>query len=149
MAPFNFLLFNIPVLSLIFVIELFGQNKNTIENLSFTILGIFYISLPLALLNFLYVPGIIIKANAKLIVLSFFILIWVNDTFAYLVGTIIGKHHIFKNISPKKSLEGYLGGLIFSLLAAFVLSYFFETLSIFQWIIFALIIVVFGSIGDF
>lgn len=146
--PLYFLLLNIPILFLVFIIQLFINDKHSIKNISEVFLGIIYIALPLSLLNFLYVPGIIIDENNKYLILSFFILIWANDTFAYLLGTLVGKHHIVKHISPKKSLEGYIGGLVFTLITAFILSYFFTTLSIYQWLIFAFIVVVFGSLGD-
>lgn len=55
-------------------------------------------------------------------VIGIFILIWVNDTFAYLVGRTFGRRKLFESVSPKKTIEGFIGGVIFSLAAAFILA---------------------------
>lgn len=78
-----------------------------------------------------------------------FALISINDTFAYLVGSTIGKHKLFERISPAKTIEGSLGGLVFTVLTAYLCNRFW--LNIFsdvKMIGLALIIVVFGSLGD-
>jgi phosphatidate cytidylyltransferase len=92
--------------------------------------------------------------NPKIII-SVFILIWTNDTFAYLVGKSIGRHKLFERVSPKKTIEGFLGGIIFANIAAFLISKFyiranpeFSQKSIAIWITIALIVGIFGSIGD-
>lgn len=85
---------------------------------------------------------------AKLLIMGIFILIWVNDSFAYLVGKTIGKHKLFERISPKKTVEGSLGGLIFALIAAYAISYFDTYLMVWQWLVLAIIIVVLGNLGD-
>ncbi|HLN94467.1 MAG TPA: phosphatidate cytidylyltransferase [Flavobacterium sp.] len=89
------------------------------------------------------------------IIIGYFIIIWTNDTFAYLVGKSIGKHKLFERISPKKTIEGFLGGLFFSLLAAYLITRFLihPVPSVFnerwlQWTFTALILSVFGTIGD-
>jgi phosphatidate cytidylyltransferase len=86
-----------------------------------------------------YVPQIIIGA---------FIIIWSNDTFAYIVGRAIGRHKLFERISPKKTIEGFLGGMIFAIVAAYVLSLYFKILTPLHWIISAIILVIFGTLGD-
>ncbi|MBF4505622.1 phosphatidate cytidylyltransferase [Flavobacterium sp. JLP] len=89
------------------------------------------------------------------IILGLFILIWTNDTFAYLVGKSIGKHKLFERVSPKKTIEGFLGGAIFAAFAGFLISKLyiqpkpeFSGKSILIWMIIALIVSVFGTIGD-
>ena len=82
------------------------------------------------------------------ILLGSFILIWVNDTFAYLIGKNFGKQKLFEKISPKKTVEGFLGGLFFSCIASYFISTFTETLSFTNWLILSIIISVFGTIGD-
>jgi phosphatidate cytidylyltransferase len=82
------------------------------------------------------------------IVLGYLFIVWANDTFAYLTGKTMGKHALFKRISPGKTWEGSLGGLIGSLGVAAVLSLYFSTLLINQWLIIAVIIVVTGTYGD-
>lgn len=82
------------------------------------------------------------------LVMGAFIIIWTNDTFAYIVGRLIGKNKLFERISPKKTIEGFVGGLVFAMIAAYILSLYFDTLSSLHWIISAVILVVFGTLGD-
>jgi len=83
-----------------------------------------------------------------LIVLGAFILIWTNDTFAFLVGKNFGKQKLFEKISPKKTVEGFLGGLFFASVASYFIATFTETLNFNHWLILAIIISVFGTLGD-
>ena len=85
---------------------------------------------------------------AKYLIIGIFILIWVNDSFAYLVGKTLGRHKLCPNISPKKTIEGTLGGFAFSMLAAYILSLYEPILHPVQWLIMAGVIVVCGSFGD-
>ena len=85
---------------------------------------------------------------AKLLIMGVFILIWVNDSFAYLVGKSIGRTKLFPSISPKKTLEGYLGGLIFALAAAYLLAKYEGKLTLNEWLVLATVIVVMGALGD-
>ena len=82
------------------------------------------------------------------IIMSIFILIWTNDTFAYIVGKSIGKNKLFERISPKKTIEGFIGGIGFSIVTSLILARFFINDSIYIWISIALIVGVFGTIGD-
>lgn len=90
----------------------------------------------------------------EFIIAGFFIIVWVNDSFAFLVGKYLGKHPLFKSVSPKKTIEGAIGGGLFALLAAYGVSQAsnyspYDTyLSIEQWISLGIIIVVFGNLGD-
>ena len=100
---------------------------------------IFYISFPFVLL---------FHFNDNNLILSMFLIIWGNDTFAYLVGKSIGKRKLFEKISPKKTIEGFAGGLVACVIIAIILSLFLKGQSIYFWIIFAVINSVFGTIGD-
>ncbi|WP_372642334.1 phosphatidate cytidylyltransferase, partial [Ancylomarina sp.] len=82
------------------------------------------------------------------IVMGIFIMIWVNDTVAYLVGVNFGKHRLFERISPKKSWEGSIGGGIATLLAAWACSCFSQELSLVLWLSVGLIVAVTGGLGD-
>ncbi|MHC5202525.1 phosphatidate cytidylyltransferase [Myroides sp. LJL119] len=82
------------------------------------------------------------------IIIGMFILIWTNDTFAYLVGKKIGKNKLFERISPKKTIEGFLGGIFFCIVASIILSQFFSFFSITIWISSAIFVGIFGTIGD-
>lgn len=81
-------------------------------------------------------------------ILGVLILIWVNDTFAYLSGKSFGKHKLYEKISPKKTIEGFAGGFIACTIAGALICYFSETLSTIHWIAIAIITSVFGTIGD-
>ena len=83
-----------------------------------------------------------------LLLLGSFILVWVNDTFAFLVGKKFGKQKLFPSVSPKKTVEGFLGGLFFSCIASYFIAEYTETLGFTIWLILAIIISVFGTIGD-
>jgi phosphatidate cytidylyltransferase len=92
--------------------------------------------------------------NPKIII-GLFILIWTNDTFAFIVGKSIGKHKLYEKISPKKTIEGFFGGMFFSVIAGFLISKYyiqaspqFSEKSIMIWTSIALIVGVFGTIGD-
>ena len=84
------------------------------------------------------------------IIIGMFILIWANDTFAYIVGKTIGKHKLFERISPKKTIDGFVGGMVFTVIGAYILgqSFYFTFLTPWQWMAFAAILVIFGTLGD-
>ncbi len=82
------------------------------------------------------------------ILLGCFILVWVNDSFAYLVGKKFGKQKLFEKISPKKTVEGFLGGLLFSCIASYFIATFTQTLNFTSWLILSIVVSVFGTIGD-
>lgn len=83
------------------------------------------------------------------IILGCFILIWVNDSFAYIVGKSFGKQKLFYSISPHKTVEGFLGGLLFCCISASIVSRYVDlTLTTPNWLIIAIIVSVFGTLGD-
>ncbi|WP_299051072.1 phosphatidate cytidylyltransferase [uncultured Polaribacter sp.] len=82
------------------------------------------------------------------IMISMLIIIWVNDSFAFLVGKNIGKTKLFVSVSPKKTIEGFVGGFIFALLAAYIISKLNTEFSVLHWLIIAVIVSVMGTIGD-
>jgi len=139
------------VVSVKCIVFLFDDTQ-IISKISKYVYLIGYIMLP-----FLFIVKISfgIKDYNPKIIIGLFILIWTNDTFAYLVGKSIGKHKLFERISPKKTIEGFLGGVVFAALAGFLISKFyirpnpeFSSKSILIWMIIALIVSVFGTIGD-
>lgn len=128
---------------IVLIAGLFFQNINPLHSWAYFITGQIYIALPFSLLNYILYNNI-----EPYFLLAFFITIWVNDTGAYLVGSTFGKHRLFERISPKKSWEGFFGGVLFSLLSGYVFSLLIPEISLIQWLIFSEIIVVFGTIGD-
>ena len=86
-------------------------------------------------------------------VLAMFAFIWISDTGAYMVGCLIGKHRLFERISPKKSWEGFFGGLGLSIIIAALAARFipdgYVLLSGYaQWIVFAVLVTIFSTWGD-
>ena len=111
-----------------------------------------YIALPFSLLNvlaFTATPNGQISFNT-LLPLSVFVFLWVNDTGAYCVGSLLGRHKLFPRISPGKSWEGCIGGAVFVLVVAYIISYYIDNgiLSTLQWLGLGLVVVVFGTWGD-
>ncbi|MBS1735768.1 MAG: phosphatidate cytidylyltransferase [Bacteroidetes bacterium] len=112
-------------------------------------LGILYISLPIALLLLMRMPFREIKESTLLKVLPCGIIfsIWINDTMAYIVGSLIGKHPISK-ISPKKTWEGTIGGIILCVVIISIAGKWSGFYTTTDWIAISLLCGVFGSIGD-
>lgn len=135
----------IPIVSLIFIKELFKSADRPFDNIASSLLSACYIGAPFALLNVLAFHNGIYNF---ILPLSVFILVWINDTGAYLAGVSLGKNKFFERISPKKTWEGTIGGFVFTLLAAFLLSTFWSELSTIQWMVFGSIISIMAVLGD-
>lgn len=144
---FTFLAFGFMLL--IFIAELFRNTDQPFRNIAFTILGIVYISLPFSLLNFLAFETTDIETYNPRILTGIFFLQWSSDTGAYLVGRWIGRNKLFERISPKKTWEGLVGGTAAAVAVAVAIAQNWTTISIGEWIIISLLIVVFGTFGDF
>ena len=82
------------------------------------------------------------------VILTLIILILVNDSFAFFIGKNLGKRKLFESVSPKKTIEGFFGGVLFSLITAFILSYFCDFLSLTNLIVISLIASILGTAGD-
>jgi len=132
--------------------ELYAKQEEPINNWAYTMLSQMYIALPFSLLNvlaFTATPNGQISFNT-LLPLSVFVFLWVNDTGAYCVGSLLGRHKLFPRISPGKSWEGCIGGAVFVLVVAYIISYYIDNgiLSTLQWLGLGLVVVVFGTWGD-
>jgi phosphatidate cytidylyltransferase len=144
----KWLLINLLFAFVIFIIEMYRKKDHPFTNIAFTILGVFYIALPLSLLNFFYSPFQFIGEFNTHILIAFFTITWLVDTAAYLVGMAIGRHRLFERISPKKSWEGSMGGFVMGIFTAWVISLLFKDLQFYQWAIISVIITVTGGFGD-
>ena len=113
-------------------------------------LGHFFLAMMYTVLPFVFLTRIPFIQNEyhPTILIGIFILIWMSDSFAYLVGSAIGKTKLYEKISPKKTIEGALGGLVAACIAAYFISKYFTQITTTSWIIIALIVVVFGILGD-
>ncbi|KRB55880.1 phosphatidate cytidylyltransferase [Flavobacterium sp. Root186] len=140
------------VVSIKCIIFLFYDSVQKVSTSSKYLYLLGYIALP-----FIFIVKISFGTNDynPKIIIGLFVLIWTNDTFAYLVGKSIGKHKLFERVSPKKTIEGFLGGMVFAAFAGFLISKLyiqpnpaFSGKSILIWTIIALIVSIFGTIGD-
>jgi len=141
----------------LFLLELFRKQKNPIQNIAISLMGHIYVALPFGLLCMM-------ESQNKIFLLAFFLIIWASDTGAYITGISIGKHKMFERISPKKTWEGFFGGMVFALIVGFIfyttntkeleliptVEYFkyYNLLELWQWLAFALIVFIFGTLGD-
>lgn len=147
---YYFLVF--PMVSAVYMIKLYKKLElKPFTNIAYTLLGIFYVAVPFALLNIATFENQ--KYDYQIIFGCLFIL-WASDTGAYFAGTMFGKRKLFERISPKKSWEGFIGGALLAFMFAYALPYFFSaighepTIRSWQWIIIGGIIVVGGTYGD-
>jgi len=156
LIPNTSFLILVPVMIIIFIVELYRKEEKPFDSLAHTFFSVLYTAVPFSLFPFSsfaqtglnsllphesyhFSPGIII---------GFFILIWANDTGAYLAGISFGRHRLMKRISPKKSWEGFFGGVIAAALIAWLLSDWFGVVNSVQWIVISVIISVIGTYGD-
>jgi phosphatidate cytidylyltransferase len=134
------------------VAELYLKQADPIQDWAYTMFSQLYIALPFSLLNVLAFTaannGLV--AFNTLLPLSVFVFLWVNDSGAYCVGSLLGRHKLFPRISPGKSWEGSVGGAVFVLAAAYAISYYLDgsMLTTPQWLGLGLVVVVFGTWGD-
>lgn len=131
--------------SLAFVISsLFWKGKSSFNSVSVAVFGWVYIVIPF------YVMVLIrdhVEGEGWKYLFAMFVLIWTNDTFAYLTGRVVGRTKLFERISPKKTWEGTIGGIFFTILAGILLSFLFEE-SMVKWIVLSIPIAVSAIFGD-
>lgn len=156
LLEYRFFLLIFPFISVLMVTELYRKQESPFGSLAHTLFGLIYTVLPFSLFPFaafshnginplisceriVFSPGIII---------GFFILVWINDTGAYLTGITLGKHRLMERISPKKSWEGFMGGTLLTILVAWLLAGWLGVLDKGGWIIAAVIVTLSGTYGD-
>jgi phosphatidate cytidylyltransferase len=145
--PQKFFLFPLLCLFLILPIELYRKREHPFTNIAHGLLGIIYVAIPVTLLINIVHPSDEIGYN-PLFFVGWLMLILSSDSGAYLAGTAFGKHKLFERISPKKSWEGAIGGLLMSIAFAVGFSYFLDFLTVWEWIGLSVISVVAGIYGD-
>lgn len=138
-----------PLLLTIMAAELYRKKPSPLANIAITIFSIIYLAMPAALVNFLVFPGFLTPGSyTPKLLIALFILIWIHDSGAYLVGISIGRHRLFERISPKKSWEGAAGGTLAAILAAWVISGFIPEIALIHWIIISVLTVISSTFGD-
>lgn len=132
------------------IAELYYKAPNPINNWTFTLFAQVYCAGSFSILNFIGAepgtPGVM--SYTPLFIMAIFIFVWLDDTGAYLVGSLIGKHKLFERISPKKSWEGFFGGLILSLASSQAFAWFAPEINRMNWLGLAATVVLFGTWGD-
>ncbi|MDP6921654.1 MAG: phosphatidate cytidylyltransferase [Lutibacter sp.] len=130
-----------------FLSVLFEQKNTAALHLGKIFLSIFYIVIPFSLM--VRIPFLNASfAYVNTTILGVFILIWTNDSFAFFVGKNLGKHKLLERVSPNKTIEGFIGGMVFTFIAGFILATQFNTYPLIQWLVIAGIVSVFGVLGD-
>jgi phosphatidate cytidylyltransferase len=130
------------------IAQLYVQDGNALSHYAHSFMGQVYVALPMSLLGWLY------NLTSPQFILAIFILIWLSDTGAFCVGSLIGKHRLFERISPKKSWEGFFGGLVFCLVAAVLMRFcimdesVFKGMNLSQMLGLGAVVCCFGTWGD-
>ena len=114
--------------------------RNSTKAVLFSLAGLFYITLPMTFLVFMEVRNFILP-------IALILMIWTNDTMAYLVGSFIGKTP-FSPISPKKTWEGTGGGALLTMIGAMVYGYFSHKFRLVDWAVLGLCAAIAGTLGD-
>ena len=138
----------LPIVIMLTIIELFRDSVHPVSNIAYAIFGAVYVAMPFGLVNYLVFNPVFNNDFNSSILIAFFVMIWASDSGAYIIGSMIGKNKLFKRISPKKTWEGFFGGALFSLIAAWLASLFVKEIALFHWFVIAVITVVFGTFGD-
>ena len=141
----NILMFLTITMNILLLFYLFSKKTRVFGFMQKFLTGLFYIGG-----GCIFLTMIPYKDNdfAKLLIMGIFVLIWVNDSFAYVVGSLFGRTKLYTAVSPKKTIEGTLGGFAFTMAAAYFLGKYEPIISAEQWVILAAVIVVFGTLGD-
>lgn len=133
-----------------FILQLYVRSESPLADLSKSMMTQLYIGVPLGIMTAMADFG----WQGLHFILAIFLMIWINDTGAFLVGSTLGKHRLFERISPKKSWEGFFGGLIFNMIAGALFfiygaNFFGLTeMNIYQSVLLGVIVTIFGTWGD-
>lgn len=129
------------------VFLLYSKSKAKLNRLISTSISLIYLTLPFSLALGL---GFINDATTynPTYLLAIFIMLWFNDSFAFFVGKKLGRTPLAPKISPKKTVEGLIGGMLFTMLAAFILSIFFTEINAVEWTVLGFLVSISGVLGD-
>lgn len=135
----------VTIIFLLYLSALFRPSASPIQDISYSLFGLTYAALPFGIFMAI---GFVEGTYNAYIPLGFLILLWTNDTGAYLAGRSFGRRKLFERISPNKTWEGFFGGVLLAVAVSWNLAHYFQTLTSLQWMCVALIIGVFGTLGD-
>ena len=130
-----------------FILALVSSRKIGRQYLGKNFLTLMYIAIPFSLL--IKIPYLNFEGSFDTsIIIGIFILIWSNDVFAFLIGKNFGKHKLIERVSPNKTVEGFLGGFIFTFVAGYFVAKYCPSIQPVQWFTIAIIVSIFGVFGD-
>ena len=129
------------------MIQLYSREPSPLTNLAYSYMGQLYIALPLGIMSMYYT-----LPNGTSLLMAMFIMIWLSDTGAFLVGSMMGRHKLFPRISPGKTWEGTIGGIIFVILSGVVMKtcfgQYFESVSMLLLCSMGVVVAIFATWGD-
>lgn len=143
--PSQWMVIIVPLVGGAFLSELYLNNKNSLLNIATTLVTPLYVALPFAFLHHLAFFGG--KYNPNMLI-GFFLLVWANDSGAYITGSLWGRHKLFPSVSPAKSWEGAVGGFLITILVSIASFYYLGILSLKDWIVVGGLVGVLGTYGD-
>lgn len=144
----NYLSLILPVGLIVFCIELYRKKPLPFNDIAYTLLANAYISVPFALVYAIAINGVSGAFFSPELVIAVLVLVWTNDTGAYLFGMSFGKRKLFERISPKKSWEGAVGGTLAVLGVAYAISLYVPYISALHWMILGFVVSVAANFGD-
>jgi phosphatidate cytidylyltransferase len=141
-----YVIFPIMMVNITFV--LFNRNAKPLLDIGSISIQLFYFAVPMLMLCLTAFPSGFDTDFQPWKVMSFFIIIWASDTGAYFVGKYLGKRKLFERISPKKTIEGFFGGLVFSSVAGYLLAYYTGVFNPQKGIFLGIVLAFMGTMGD-
>ena len=146
-AP-RWLLFEMLIVIMPFLYALFSVKHDAKPIFTYLYASLAFLSLPSSLMLFMYREDLFGTLAGPRLIILVFCLLWVNDIFAYLTGKLLGRHKLFPRISPGKTIEGSIGGLVFTMASLIIFCHYSQWFPIPHAIGLAIIAVVFGTLGD-
>ena len=143
-SDISFFILLVPLFFL-FLTALFESDENAFKNIGQALVGILWITIPLSLLVWLSMKK---GSYSWQIILIPLVLTWINDTFAYISGRLFGKHPLAPKLTPKKTIEGFIGGVLLTTASAWILSLIIDKLHQPMWLIMGLLISLTAVLGD-
>lgn len=149
-------LYALPIMILVYLLILissaiFIQRSDILHGIIYSVFGQMYITMPLSILmliSYVYQYNLGEEGYDWVLILAMFVFIWINDTAAYFIGSLMGKHKLIEHISPKKSVEGFIAGIIFTLLSSLLFAWLFPEFTTLFWMGLAVVVALFGTLGD-
>ncbi len=136
---------SIAIFLIYFTVQLFRQGIDIMQTIVDPVFAVFYITLPFVCFILFSKQGEAYNWQRPLLI---FILVWASDTFAYVAGRLFGRTYLFPALSPKKTVEGWVGGTLLAAAAGGIMAYFWPFIGMFNGIALGVLVSLFGTMGD-